>query len=100
MLKDYLSIWLNTPAPPKVSTLISLLSLGLGLACAIFIAAFIRDELSYDRWIPGSDNIYRVEVSVSFPGSPPIVTPSAPFVLADALKAEVPEARAATPFVP
>ena len=33
----------------------------MGLTCAIFIILFVRDELSYDSWIPGSENLYRVE---------------------------------------
>ena len=27
-----------------------------------------RDELSFDRWIPGTDNLYRVEGWFYFPG--------------------------------
>ena len=44
----------------------------MGLACAIFIILFMRDEISYDKWIPGSENLYRVELDDLMPGQAPM----------------------------
>ena len=32
------------------------------------ISLYLRDELSYDKWIADSQNIYRVETVLSYPG--------------------------------
>ena len=53
--------------------------LTVGLTCAIFIILFVRDELSYDSWIPGSENLYRVELTFHLPGRPPWPLATAPF---------------------
>ena len=67
----------------------------MGLACAIFIILFVRDELSYDRWIPGTENLYRVEGTYIVPGQPPFVC-AAPFPSPDAMLAQLPEIKAAS----
>ena len=43
---------------------INIAGLAVGLACAILIILFVRDELSYDKWIAGSENLWRVEVTI------------------------------------
>ena len=61
MFRNYLTVALRNIVRHKLYSFINIAGLAVGLACAILIILFVRDELSYDKWIPGSDNLYRVE---------------------------------------
>ena len=68
MFRNYLIIALRNIARHKLYSFINIAGLAVGLTCAILIMLFVRDELSYDKWIPGSENLYRVEVTYHPPG--------------------------------
>src|SRR5581483_11678816 len=70
----------------------------VGLASVILNALFIRDETSFDKWVPDSANLYRVEESFFLPGRAPIRTGMADFPLAALLKDNLPEVSAMTRF--
>ena len=73
---------------------------GCATATAILIILFVRDELSYDKWIPGSENLWRFEVSYHVPGrSDPILTPQSPLPIPAAMRDQIPEVRDATRLV-
>ena len=40
----------------------SIAGLAIGLGAALLIGLYVRDELSYDRWLPNSDRIYQISV--------------------------------------
>jgi putative ABC transport system permease protein len=44
----------------KVQSAISILGLGIGLGCIILLLALIVHEKSFDRYIPGYENVYRI----------------------------------------
>lgn len=46
----------------KLFSAINIVGLAVGFATCILIMLFIKDELNYDKWIPESENIYRVEL--------------------------------------
>lgn len=45
----------------KIHALINLFGLSLGLTVSIFIYVFVQDELSYDKFIPGYESVFRLE---------------------------------------
>ena len=81
MFRNYLVTALRNFTRHRLYSFINVAGLAVALACAIFILLFIRDELSYDKWIPGSDDLYRVEVTFHFPGEPVFPSGGAPFPL-------------------
>ncbi|NLJ43280.1 MAG: ABC transporter permease, partial [Bacteroidales bacterium] len=44
----------------KVTSVISILGLGIGLGCILALMALIVHEKSFDRFIPGYRNVYRI----------------------------------------
>ena len=68
MFRNYLITALRNFTRHKLYSFINIAGLTVGLACAIFIILFVRDEVSYDKWIPGSENLYRVEATINDPG--------------------------------
>ncbi|MCY3772589.1 MAG: ABC transporter permease [Gemmatimonadetes bacterium] len=60
MLNSDLTIALRHLSRHKGYTLVNVLSLAVGLACAILIFLYVGHELSYDRYHEQADRIYRV----------------------------------------
>src|SRR5580692_5687146 len=95
MFRNYLVTALRNFTRHKLYSFINIAGLTVGLTCAIFIILFVRDEISYDKWIPGTENLYRVEVTYFNAGQPPLRTANTTFPAADAMLAQMPEVKAA-----
>jgi len=91
MFRNYLVIAARNIARHKLYSAINIAGLAVGLACAVLIMLFVRDELSYDSWIPGSDKLWRVETTFHVPGRPDIVTAQTTMPLTVAMHAAIPE---------
>jgi putative ABC transport system permease protein len=98
--RHYLVTALRNLVKHKLYSFINLAGLSVGLTCAIFIGLFLRDELSYERWIPGTADIYRAEITFRAPGRPPSPLATAPFPLLRAMQDQIPEVKAATHLNP
>ena len=84
----------------KLYSFINVVGLSVALACAILILLFVRDQLSYDAWIPGTKNLYRLELTFHLPGSPPLPLASSPFPVLTAMGEKIPEVKAVVHVVP
>lgn len=60
MFKNYFIIALRNLRRNKVYAFINIAGLSLGLACAMLIMLYVKDEVSYDRFLGNVNNIYRV----------------------------------------
>jgi putative ABC transport system permease protein len=95
LFHNYLVTALRNFTRHKLYSFINIAGLTVGLTCAIFIILLLRDELSYDKWIPGTENLYRVEGTFSVPGQPTAMGTSSTFPEPDAMLAQIPEVKAA-----
>jgi putative ABC transport system permease protein len=68
MLQNYLLTALRNIRKNFTFSLINIFGLGLGLTVTLLLAAWIMDELSYDRFHNRADNIYRLSLEYSFGG--------------------------------
>ncbi|HUO02334.1 MAG TPA: ABC transporter permease, partial [Rhizomicrobium sp.] len=100
MFRNYLVTALRNFTRHKLYSFINIAGLTVGLTCAVFIILLLRDELSYDKWIPGSDNLYRIEQTFHVPGQPMMQSTSAAFPMPDAMQAQIPEVKAAVHLEP
>ena len=94
MFRNYILVALRNIIRHKLYSAINIAGLAVGLACAILIILFVRDELSYDKWIPGSDRLWRVETTFHVPGRSDIVTAQTTMPLTVAMHDNIPEVRA------
>lgn len=62
MLRNFLKIALRNLLKNKISSLINLIGLSVGLASCIIIFLYIMQELSYDDFHTNKNNIYRVGI--------------------------------------
>jgi putative ABC transport system permease protein len=60
MFKNYFRIALRNLNRNKIYSFINIAGLGIGLACAMLILLYVKDEVSYDRFHKNVSNIYRV----------------------------------------
>lgn len=61
MFKNYLKIALRNLMKHKGYSLINIGGLSIGLALCIVIFLFVQNEMSYESFLPDSDQLYRVE---------------------------------------
>jgi putative ABC transport system permease protein len=91
MFGNYLIVALRNIARHKLHSFINIAGLAVGLACLIFVILFVRDETSYDRWLPGTQNLYRMELSILVPGRAPMAFAVIPYPMPQALQEAIPE---------
>ena len=100
MFRNYLVTALRNLARHKLYSFINIAGLAVGLACAILIMLFVQDELSYDKWIANSENLWRVEVTYHVPGrSEPIISAQTTMPVPIAMHDQIPEVRSAARLV-
>jgi putative ABC transport system permease protein len=60
MFQNYLKIALRNLRRHKIISLINIIGLAIGMACAALILLYVRHELSYDKYHKQKDRIYRL----------------------------------------
>ena len=96
MIRHYLRVAARGIASHKLYSLINIAGLAVGLTCVIFVVLFVRDQLSYDTWIPGTKNLYRLELTVDIPGRAPLPMAVVPNPLPVAMREQIPGVTAMT----
>ena len=86
MIAPYLTIAYRSLARHKAYTAINLFGLTIGLASCLVILIFVREELSYDAWLPDSDRVYQVESQLVAPDEPPAFQQTTFYPVADGLR--------------
>lgn len=90
MFKNYLKIAFRNFIKQKIYSVITIFGLTIGIACCLLILFYVKHELSYDKFYPNADKIYRVAHKVIRPQGTSLVA-CTPTPLAPALKEEYPE---------
>src|SRR6185437_15080179 len=99
MFRNYLVTALRAMARHRLYSFINIAGLAVGLTSIIFVILFVRDELSFDKWIPGTQNLYRVEVTITGADRPPLAIAVTPFPMPEAMRNEVPGVTGMTRFM-
>ncbi|WP_428654540.1 ABC transporter permease [Runella sp.] len=60
MIRNYFKIAFRNLARNKVYSFINIAGLCIGLACAMLIMLYVKDEVSFDRFHKNANNIYRI----------------------------------------
>jgi putative ABC transport system permease protein len=60
MFKNYFTIALRNLSRNKIYAFINIAGLSIGLACAMLILLYVKDEVSYDRFHTNVQNVYRI----------------------------------------
>jgi putative ABC transport system permease protein len=68
MFRNYVTVAIRNLVNNKLYSAINIGGLAVGLAACLLILLFVRDELSYDRWLPNAERIAIVESTFFVPG--------------------------------
>ena len=99
MIKSYFKIAWRNLLKDRQFTLLNLLGLSVGLACALLIGLWVADELSMEKYNANDARLYQVRVSHMVDNG--IQTGQyTPGILGKALKAEIPEIEDASSVLP
>jgi putative ABC transport system permease protein len=88
MLKNYPVVALRSLLRNKTFSLINMLGLSIGISSALVIFWIADYELSFDKFEPGRDRIYKVVQDANFSGNP-VHAPAVPAPLAKAVHDEL-----------
>jgi hypothetical protein len=90
MLKNYFKTAWRNIIHSKVYSAINILGLASGMAVALLIGLCVHHEYSYDKFLPGYQQLYKVQRNFNSNGE--ILTfPTTSLKLADALRNQIPE---------
>ena len=67
MLKNYFVTAVNNLWHNKLFSAINIVGLSTALVGVVFIALYVLDELSYDRWLPDGERIVRLHTAYTEP---------------------------------
>ena len=90
MFRNYLSVALRNLRRHPAYSLINIAGLAIGMATCILILLYIQDELSYDRYHPHADRVYRIVDDIES-GGQTVQTAGTPTAWGPALKRDFPE---------
>lgn len=94
MLRNYLVAALRNMERNWLYTLIGVGGLAVAFTAALLIAIFVGDEFSYDKWIPGAKDVYRVSTNGKLQNGPAQVSDTTPPDVAGWLKLDFPQMKA------
>ena len=100
MFKNYARIAFRGLKKNKLNPLINIFGLAIGLATTLLITLFVLHELSFDRWLPGSEQIYKVEFTETEPGHEPLTSAMTPAPVAAALVKDYADIETAVRLLP
>src|ERR1700748_2551631 len=100
MFRNYLITALRNLGRNWVYGAISILGLAVAFAAALLIAQFVRNEFSYDHWIPGYQRVYKITDTIVQPSQPSTPSDITQAVLASQLRAVFPGAEAIARLMP
>lgn len=87
MFKNYLRTALGHIFKNRLFTAINVFGLAIGLMSCILIILFVRDEMSYDTFLPDGERVVRLHSAFYPPGRPPFETVRSAGRMKDAITA-------------
>jgi len=74
MFKNYLLTTWRHILKNKLFSAINIFGLAIGMMSCILILLYVKDEVSYDSWVPESEKIVRLHSAYYTPDRPPFLT--------------------------
>jgi putative ABC transport system permease protein len=96
MLRNYILVALRNLARNRLYSGISILTLAVGLCVATLAGVTLRNELTYEHFIPGSEHTYLAAAVAVPTGHPPLYNLTSPSFVAALLKLNFPQISAVT----
>jgi putative ABC transport system permease protein len=96
MWRNYLLIAVRSLAKSRLFTALNLVGLAVGMAACLLIAMWVKNEMTYDQWLPNADRVFVVQAKAQYPGKDAEIWAGAPAVMLPALLQDFPQIEAGT----
>jgi putative ABC transport system permease protein len=96
MFRNYLAAAWRSAKRDRFYVALNVFGLAMGFTVVILIWLFVRNELSYNSFLPGYRDAYRVQLTIAEDGQRPFTSTGTPEQLAAELKLDFPEVVATT----
>jgi putative ABC transport system permease protein len=96
MFRNYLLAAWRSAQRDRFYAMLNVLGLALGFAVVILIGLFVRDELSFNSFLPGYRDVYMMTLTIVEEGQRPVTMRGTPERMAGELKLDFPEIVAVT----
>jgi putative ABC transport system permease protein len=96
MVRNVLMAALRNLMRNRLYAAISIASLAIGMAAALLTFLYVRDELSFDHFVPGHERVFVVRTNAVFPGQGAIHSSKTTLELAGWMKQAAPQVRFAS----
>jgi putative ABC transport system permease protein len=93
MFRNYLSAAIGNIGRNGLYAGITILGLAVSFAAAILIGLYLRDEFTFERFIPGHEQVFRLENDLALPGQKPQAIDRIPPMAAALFRLDFPEAQ-------
>lgn len=100
MIASYIKFAFRNMRKHRLSSLVHVLSLGVGISCFMFIFIYLKQEISYDQFHKDANNIHRVAIDFITANGDRIHDATTPPALAPALKNDFPEVSSSVRLFP
>jgi putative ABC transport system permease protein len=100
MLRNYISAALGNIGRNGLYAGITILGLSVSFAAAILIGLYLRDEFTFERFLPGHERVYRVEADLTLPAAKPLAMDQTTATVAATMKLDFPEIERAARIQP
>src|SRR5882672_3990776 len=70
MLSSYFAAAWRAFLRDRLYAIINIIGLAIGLSAALLSGLYVRNELTFERFLPGYQNIYRISAGFAAPGAP------------------------------
>jgi putative ABC transport system permease protein len=90
MFKNYFTIAYRNFTKESLYSFINVVGLATGIACSLLIFLYVSDELSYDRYHPQAERVYRVNEFFEAEDGSGERSSSIPFPMGEALMVDYP----------
>jgi putative ABC transport system permease protein len=67
MWRHYLTVGFRVFTKHRTNAVINIFGLAVGLAACLLLLIYVRYETSYDQWLPGTEDVYQLQVVASDP---------------------------------
>ena len=91
MLRNYLAAAFGNLSRTRLHAAITILGLAAGFAAAILVGLYVRDEFSFEHFVPGYQLVYRLETDILTPGQKAQPTDAAGIMVAADLALDFPQ---------
>jgi putative ABC transport system permease protein len=91
MIKNYFKTAWRSLWKHRRMTFINITGLGVGMAATVLITLWVQNELSFDKFQPDADNIYRIKAKIAISKTETWLWETSQYVLGDFAAKQIPE---------